>query len=107
MTLPHLFIFGLGYTATALAHKALAQGWRVSGTTSSGPKAEALRAAGIKAYRFDAQTALPQDALTGVTHLVQSIPPDNSGDLVLAQHADLLKQMTGLRWLAYLSTTVV
>ena len=107
MTLPHLFIFGLGYTATALAHKALAQGWRVSGTTRSEPKAEALRAAGIKTYRFDAQTALPQDALTGVTHLVQSIPPDDSGDLLLAQHADLLKQMTGLRWLAYLSTTVV
>ena len=51
--------------------------------------------------------ARPRSALAGVTHLLLSIPPDQLGDPVFAEHARDLEALGELRWVGYLSTTGV
>ena len=43
-----LFVFGLGYSALALAGTLKKQGWQVGGTVRSPEKAEKLRAGGLR-----------------------------------------------------------
>jgi nucleoside-diphosphate-sugar epimerase len=107
MTSPHLFCFGFGYTALALARRLAAEGWVVSGTCRSDDKAAALRREGFAAYLFDRGAPLPREALDGVNHLLLSIPPDAAGDPVLAAHGDDIAVLPRLSWVAYLSTTGV
>ncbi len=97
-----LFVFGLGYTATRLAFRLLAQGWRVAGTTRDPAKAAALRAAGI-----EATPSLGAAALDGTTHLLQSIPAETQGDPIVPSRAEALRRLPGLRWVGYLSTPAV
>ncbi len=106
---PHLFCFGLGYSARALAERRLAEGWRVSGTTRDEDKAEALGRAGFTLHLFDRGRPLAASAaaLDGVTHLLSSVPPDESGDPVLDAHRADIKACEGLAWIGYLSTTGV
>ena len=60
---PHLFCFGLGYSATFLARRLLARGWRVSGTCRRAEKQAKLKAGGIDAHPFpDAWRAAADDA---------------------------------------------
>jgi len=101
-----LFCFGLGYSADGLAARLRAAGWAVAGTTRSAEKRDALAARGIAAFAFafDGTTPLPAAALDGVTHVLVSIPPDASGDVVLRHHAGELGAAT---WIGYLSTTGV
>ncbi len=109
MTGPRLFVFGLGYTARALAGALQADGWRVAGTTRSADRQAELVAAGIEAHLFarDLPLADPTAALAGTTHLLSSIPPDEAGDPVLDRHlADLVGCRT-LGWAGYLGTTGV
>lgn len=108
-----LFCFGLGYTARALADELLAAGWTVAGTCRTDDKRATLRARGIEAFAFDRGRPLedPAGALTGVTHLLNSVPPDAAGDAVIDHHggdlAALSKGRGGPRWIGYLSTTGV
>ena len=44
----HLFCFGMGYSAGALADSLLADGWTVTGTCRSTESAAALEARGIQ-----------------------------------------------------------
>jgi nucleoside-diphosphate-sugar epimerase len=88
-----LLIFGLGYTARAIADRLVPHGWRVVGTTRDGrdgtiPFADRDRMA------FEAREA---------TAILSSIPPDADGDPVLTMYSDLLTGPT----LAYLSSTGV
>jgi nucleoside-diphosphate-sugar epimerase len=103
----HLFSFGFGYTAQALARRLAAEGWIVGGTCRTAEKAAALRGAGFRAELFDRDRPLALQALEGVTHLLASVPPDAAGDPVLAVHGDDIAEIEGLRWLGYLSTTGV
>ncbi len=82
-----LFCFGLGYTARALADELLAAGWTVAGTCRTDDKRATLRARGIEAFAFDRGRPLedPAGALTGVTHLLSSVPPDAAGDAVITR----------------------
>jgi len=108
--MPHLFCFGLGYSAGLLARDLLAKGWRVSGTCRSAEKQARLRADGIVAHLFDRGRPLDDaaTALAGVTHLLSSVPPDEAGDPVLAAHRrDLDAVADDLAWIGYLSTTGV
>jgi len=107
MTRSHLFCFGLGYTALALAHRLAAPEWLVTGTCRSTEKAAALRDAGYSAVLFDRDRAVDATALHGVTHLLVSVAPDATGDPVLALHSPDIAAMSGLVWLGYLSTTGV
>lgn len=105
----HAFFFGLGYTARRLADRLLAAGWRVSGTARSLEKAGALAAVGISGHLFDGGSPIEDApaALTGVTHVVDSIPPTDAGAPPLLHHGDDLRASTSLRWVGYLSTPAV
>ena len=100
--MPHLFCFGLGYSAQALADHVAKDGWKVSGT-SRNPSASAE----CGRSRFDREHALPAAAFAGVTHILVSVPPDETGDPVLDCHGGDIATMPGLQWLGYLSTTGV
>ncbi len=106
----HLFCFGLGYSATALAQSLLSKGWRVSGTCRSPEKQARLRTLGIDAVIFHRAQPIPELAtqLRDVTHLLSSVPPDEQGDPVIDHHGkDIAALALRLAWLGYLSTTGV
>jgi nucleoside-diphosphate-sugar epimerase len=94
----HLLCFGLGYTARALGGRLAADRWIVAGTS---------RGAEPAAQRFDRDHALAPVVFAGVTHILISIPPDETGDPVLDRHEDDIAAISGLAWLGYLSTTGV
>ena len=99
----HLFCFGFGYTAQALARRLLAEGWRVSGTVR-----QPLERPGVRLIPFDRSQPLPAGALDGVTHLLTSVPPDAQGDPVLDVAGAAIQAAAGsLAWIGYLSTTGV
>jgi nucleoside-diphosphate-sugar epimerase len=110
MSTPRLFCFGLGYTAHLVARQALALGWRVGGTCRTEEKAAALAREGIEAVVFDGSraSAAVVEALAGVTHVLDSIPPLEEGDPPLLCHGgDLAGATRTLGWAGYLSTTGV
>jgi nucleoside-diphosphate-sugar epimerase len=104
-----LFVFGLGYTARIVGRQLRADGWQVAGTCRTPEKLAELRAQGFDAYFFNGQQALdnPAEALAGTTHVLASVPPDDSGDPVLRAHAGDIASLPGLAWAGYLSTTGV
>jgi nucleoside-diphosphate-sugar epimerase len=104
-----LFCFGLGYSAGFLARALAAEDWDIAGTTRAATAAAALAAEGFAMHVFapDRPLADPDAALAGTTHLLLGIPPDASGDPVLAAHAAALSRLGDLRWAGYLSTTGV
>lgn len=104
---PHLFCFGFGYTARALADRLSACGWWVSGTCRDPEAAAALGAEGFAAIPFARSRPLPPAALAGVTHILSSIPPEAEGDPVLDLHGTDIAALSGLAWVGYLSTTGV
>jgi nucleoside-diphosphate-sugar epimerase len=109
MTGPRLFAFGLGYSALALAQTLQVSGWRIAGTTRNPEKRAELAATGIEAHLFERGRPLDDvaDALAGTTHLLSSIPPDQTGDPVLDLHDADLERCRTLVWAGYLSTTGV
>jgi nucleoside-diphosphate-sugar epimerase len=103
----HLFCFGLGYTALALGRRLVASGWVVTGTCRSTERQALLRESGFSAVLFDRNRPVDSTELNGVTHLLVSIPPDATGDPVLATHGNDVAAVQGCSWLGYLSTTGV
>ncbi len=81
-----LLIFGLGYTGAAIARSA--EGFVVSGTVR-------------------ADFAQAHDAVAAATHLLSTVPPDQTGDPVLARYAEAIAAAANLRWIGYLSSTGV
>jgi nucleoside-diphosphate-sugar epimerase len=104
---PRLFCFGLGYSAQALGRALLAEGWQVAGTTRSEEQRAALAEAGFQVHLFARGRPLDPGVLADATHLLASIPPDETGDPVLALHRDHLLDLPGLAWAGYLGTTGV
>ena len=89
-----LLIFGLGYTGAAIAAEARAAGFAVVATSrSSAPGCIA----------FDAADA----EVRAATHIVTTAAPDAAGDPVLARYAQAIDAAPALRWIGYLSSTVV
>jgi nucleoside-diphosphate-sugar epimerase len=107
---PHLFCFGLGYSATYLARALMMKGWRITGTCRSRDHQIELSRIGIEAHLFDRDhriSNLPA-LLAQATHLLSSVPPDETGDPVLDMHgAEIDAAAPGLAWIGYLSTTGV
>ncbi|HVY13780.1 MAG TPA: SDR family oxidoreductase [Rhodopila sp.] len=87
-----LLIFGLGYSGTAIARAAT--GFAVIATSRSG---------GGDAIPFDA--AGP--AIAEATHILTTAAPDAHGDPVLARYQAAIAAAPKLRWIGYLSSTVV
>lgn len=96
------FIFGAGFCARAFARRSSAFCY---GTTRQQESFDLLRQNHIEPLLFDDchnETAMKK-ALHKTTHLIISIPPDDTGDPVL-QKPLLLKDMPQLQWIGYLST---
>lgn len=107
---PHLFCFGLGYTAIALARALVGKGWRVTGTCRDAAHAEEARALGLEIVNFDRDHPIVEvdRHLAAATHLLSSVPPDEKGDPVLEVHgAAIAEAASRLQWIGYLSTTGV
>ena len=103
---PHLFSFGHGYSARALARILLPQGWRITGTTRSADKAAALAAEGVTPLVLPGDDPAP--ALATATHLLVSAGPTAAGDPALAALRPGLDAVAArLDWAGYLSTTGV
>ena len=90
-----LLIFGLGYCGTAIAEAARAAGLAVTGT--------ARHPDGRDNIAFGA--AAP--AITAATHVLSTVPPDGDSDPVLTRYAEAIAAAPRLRWIGYLSSTVV
>ncbi len=86
----HLFIFGLGYSASRIAARLATRGWTVEATGSAGT------------VDF-ADSAAVQAALERASHVLSSVPPGETGDPVLDNYAALLSG----KLLSYLSSTGV
>jgi nucleoside-diphosphate-sugar epimerase len=99
----HLFVFGLGYSASAIAALLRRSGWQVSGTVRSLAKREPLVAQGFAPLLFSDADGIRQ-ALESATHCVVSVPPREADDPVLATYGQALRAAPKLRWLGYLST---
>jgi nucleoside-diphosphate-sugar epimerase len=107
---PHLFCFGLGYTALALARALVAEGWRVTGTCRDTAHADEARALGLEIVIFGRDHPIVDlgQHLATATHLLSSVPPDAGGDPVLDVHgAAVAEAAPHLKWIGYLSTTGV
>jgi nucleoside-diphosphate-sugar epimerase len=107
---PHLFCFGLGYSAAALARRLLAAGWRVTGTCRDAARAAELRQLGVAPLLFDRTHPIAdlERSLASATHLLSSVPPDDTGDPVLDVEGEAISAAAPhLAWIGYLSTTGV
>jgi nucleoside-diphosphate-sugar epimerase len=89
-----LLIFGLGYSGSAIAKTARSAGFATTGTTRGGTD---------ETVPFEAAEAAIQSA----THLLTTAGPDDAGDPVLARYAAAIAAAPNLRWIGYLSSTVV
>lgn len=92
-----LLIFGLGYTAQALAVQVRGAGGVVVGTTRDGRDGT---------IRFDDGAAVALE-LGGATHILSSVPPAGGIDPVLAAYGPALRAHGRAGWLGYLSSTGV
>lgn len=92
-----------------LAKQLQNEGWQIAGTTRTAEKQNSLLDLGIEAHLFDEKHPLsePERALNGTTHLLTSIAPAISGDIVLRRHLDDLIATTSISWAGYLGTTGV
>jgi nucleoside-diphosphate-sugar epimerase len=100
---PVLLTLGHGYSAGRLV--ASLDGWRVLGTVRTAEAAPALRAADAEPVDWGDAAAVAA-AIAVADHLLVSVPPDASGDPVLARHGAALAAARP-RWVGYLSTTGV
>ncbi len=110
VAIPHLFVFGLGYSAMAFASALRETGTRISATCRSAEKQAALIAQGIDAHMFDRDHPLDEAgraALDQASHLLSSVPPDDQGDPVIDRHAQDILKAAPFDWIGYLSTTGV
>ncbi|MFS4581742.1 SDR family oxidoreductase [Phaeobacter sp. C3_T13_0] len=96
-----LLCLGFGYTARALAHDLIRDGWRVIGTTRNLDEAAPLD--GVELITWPGNPI----SLNGVTHVLSSVGPTEGGDPVLVDLADMLADAPNLQWVGYLSTTAV
>jgi nucleoside-diphosphate-sugar epimerase len=104
----HLFIFGLGYSASRFAMASRGEADWVGGTVRSLDGALSLAAAGLRTFVFNGTHAGigVAEAVRHSTALVSSVPPGNE-DPVLAMHRKSILAAERLKWIGYLSTVGV
>lgn len=106
-TLPngHLLCGGLGYCATALHEQVAKQGWKTSATLRDAKRADFYRDIGVAPISLSSPDLVPQ----GITHILLSAPPLETGDDPLFQfiEAFLRSSEHHVSWIGYLSTTGV
>ncbi len=112
-----------------MAEILLRRGWTVAGTCRDGDRRDAIVAKNITTFSFDGSRPPPKiparknsatkipatknsaseisAAVARATHLLITIPPQPSGDVVLRQFGHRIAQCKNLRWLGYISSTGV
>ncbi|HEY9092208.1 SDR family oxidoreductase [Parasphingorhabdus sp.] len=95
--MPHMLIFGLGYTAQRLADHLRADGWQVTGTR---------REAADGAIAFDDEAAV-LTAIGAATHILSTVPPASDGSEPVLDHYGAAIKGAKLQWTGYLSSTGV
>jgi nucleoside-diphosphate-sugar epimerase len=106
----NLFIFGVGYSGTAIAAELRGFAAYTSGTVRAPRSGAVPQNASVAPLLFDGSSATDAvaAALHRTTHLVTTIAPSGAGDPVLrCCHALIVDAMPALQWIAYLSTTGV
>jgi nucleoside-diphosphate-sugar epimerase len=102
-----LFVFGLGYSAMHYV-TTRAAGERIAGTVRTAEKAQEVNEAhpDIEALVFDAPAidVRIKDRVASATHLLTSIPPSESADLVLTHFESAIGSAPHLDRIVYLST---
>jgi nucleoside-diphosphate-sugar epimerase len=89
-----LLVFGAGYSGAAVEQAAKAAGFVTVGTTRRGDPPRVA---------FDDAEAV----LATATHLLSTVPPGEHGDPVLRRYGAAIAGAPRLRWIGYLSSTVV
>ncbi len=105
--MPHLFIFGFGFTARALAKELRASDFVISATAQTTKGAATIRALGHQGFVMSDDNAPDTDvksALASATHILSFVPPGVSSDPVLATLNEDIANAPDLTWLGYLST---
>jgi nucleoside-diphosphate-sugar epimerase len=102
-----LFCFGLGFAAQVLAKRMHAQGWTVSGSCRAIDRKDSLKE--LSVFPFDGAHATEEvrKAVSKATHLLVSIPPQPSGDVVLKNFSSQIAESKNLEWVGYISSTGV
>jgi nucleoside-diphosphate-sugar epimerase len=98
-----LFIFGLGYSASAVGTLLRESGWQVQGSVRWPEKFEELSGGGFEPCLFSDRASV-EGALRDTTHCLISVPPGKGGDPVLAAYSRALLGAASLSWAGYLST---
>ena len=103
-----LFVFGVGFSASAFVEKHRHRFDWVGGTTRSPEKAADLKQKGIEPFLFDGTTANKDiaAALKSVTHVLLSIAPGEDGDPVFNLHGNDIAAAKPA-WIGYFSTVGV
>ena len=96
--MPHMLILGMGYSASRLADRLRADGWRVTGVR---------RAADVQAgiLAFDDDNAV-LCAIATASHILSSVPPLGDLDPVLHRYGSAITTAPAI-WTGYLSSTGV
>jgi nucleoside-diphosphate-sugar epimerase len=102
-----LFCFGLGFAAQVFAKRMHAQGWTVSGSSRAIDKKDSLKELSMLPFDGTCVTEEIRGALSEATHLLISIPPQPSGDVVLQKFSSQLAECKKLEWIGYISSTGV
>lgn len=104
-----LFIFGYGFSSTAIASACQNQFNEIIGTSRTDKKFDVLTTDGILPAIFDGETLTSdtKEQLSIATHVLVSIAPNEDGDRVLNIYRDVLAANKNLKWIGYLSTVGV
>ncbi len=110
-TIKHLLILGCGYVGEWVAKACLLEGIKVTGTTRSEARAEALQAMGVDAVVVDSPEQLPDEVLAQCDAVLDSIPLSRDENGLHASQLEWLPKVAlrlrHLKWAGYLSTTGV
>ena len=94
--MPHMLIFGMGYTGSRLGSRLVGGGWQVTGVR---------RAADAETLAFDDEGAV-RTAIAQASHILSSVPPEGEADPVLTRYGSAIAAAPAL-WSGYLSSTGV
>ena len=102
----HLFCFGFGFSARALARHLDHTRWKITGTSRSKQDEKKIADLGATGLVDDGQSHNQHvaEALQSASHALVSAGPDDNGDPLLNHYRDDLARSETLRWIGYLST---